>query len=56
MGAVTYIDESKNFRVFRLKQLESHGCSQELLTRLEYAFSIVERLLKGRSVSSVKER
>ncbi|XP_064602321.1 serine/threonine-protein kinase PLK1-like [Liolophura sinensis] len=56
MGAVTYIDESKNFRVFRLKQLERYGCSQELLTRLEYAFSIVERLLKGRSLSSVKER
>ncbi|VDM54383.1 unnamed protein product [Angiostrongylus costaricensis] len=28
MGAVTYIDEQRNFRVYKLSHLESHGCTK----------------------------
>ena len=53
MQAVTYIDQHKNLRSFRLKLLETFGCSRELESRLNYAKGIAERLLaklEGRSV------
>ena len=34
MQAVTYIDEKKNFRTYRMKLMEKHGCSKELASRL----------------------
>ncbi|EFX86035.1 polo kinase-like protein, copy C [Daphnia pulex] len=33
MGAVSVIDEDKNFRTFRLKSLAQYGCSKDLLLR-----------------------
>ena len=52
MQAVTYIDEKKAFRIFRLKLCEKYGCSKELASRLRYACTMVERLLTPRSGSS----
>lgn len=37
MQAVSYIDENKMFRTFRLKMIEQYGCSKELVSRLRYA-------------------
>lgn len=45
MGAVSYIDETAQFRTFRLSEIEKVGCSKELATRLEYARAMVERLI-----------
>ena len=53
MQAVTYIDQHKSLRVFRLKLIETFGCSRELECRLIYAKGITERLLaklEGRSL------
>ncbi len=33
MGAVTYIDEDKRNRTFRLDLIEKYGCNQELASR-----------------------
>lgn len=44
MAAVTYIDEKKNFRTFPLKNIEQHGCCKEIVCRLQYAKTMVERL------------
>lgn len=45
MGAVTYIDEKKDFRTYRLSLLEEHGCSRELASRMRFAKLMVEKLL-----------
>ncbi|KAJ1362463.1 Serine/threonine-protein kinase plk1 [Parelaphostrongylus tenuis] len=47
MGAVTYIDELRNFRVFKLSHLENHGCTKALMTRLRYVKTMVERLMSS---------
>nr|XP_006811786.1 PREDICTED: serine/threonine-protein kinase PLK1 isoform X2 [Saccoglossus kowalevskii] len=52
MSAVTFIDEKKNFRTFRLPLLEKHGCSKVLANRLDYARVMVERLITSKSGSS----
>ena len=44
MGAVTYIDEKRNFRTYKLSLLEQYGCSKELVSRLIYGKSMVQRL------------
>ncbi|CAN8004550.1 unnamed protein product [Ixodes hexagonus] len=46
MGAVSYIDQKKNFRTYRLETLQKMGCPQELFSRLKYAKSMVERLMR----------
>lgn len=46
MEAVSYIDENRNFRTYKLSLIEEHGCSRELFVRLKYAISMVERLQK----------
>jgi len=46
MEAVSYIDENRNFRTFKLSALTEHGCSRELFVRLRYAKTMVERLQK----------
>ncbi|KAI8512268.1 Serine/threonine-protein kinase plk1 [Branchiostoma belcheri] len=51
MGAVTYIDEKRNSRTFRLSLIEEHGCSKELFTRLRYARTMVDRLIASKSGS-----
>uniref|UniRef100_A0AAY5ERN5 Serine/threonine-protein kinase PLK n=1 Tax=Electrophorus electricus TaxID=8005 RepID=A0AAY5ERN5_ELEEL len=45
MAAVTYIDERRDFRTYRMSLIEEYGCSKELASRLRYARSMVEKLL-----------
>ncbi|KAI1291872.1 Serine/threonine-protein kinase PLK1 [Halotydeus destructor] len=45
MGAVTYINEQRDFRTFKLDLLQKHGCNKELHTRLRYASEVIERLV-----------
>ncbi|KAL4659106.1 serine/threonine-protein kinase PLK1-like [Arapaima gigas] len=52
MGAVTYIDEQREFRTYRLSMIEEHGCSRELASRLRYARTMVEKLLAGKTSTS----
>ncbi len=52
MQAITYIDDKKTFRVYRMKLIERFGCSRELFSRLRYACTMVERLLNPRSSGS----
>lgn len=52
MAAVTYINEKRDFRTYRLSLLEEHGCSRELASRLRYARTMVDKLLGSRSAST----
>ena len=45
MAAVTYVDENRQFRTFRLSLIEKFGCCKELASRLHYARIMTERLL-----------
>lgn len=56
MQAVTYVDEHKNFRTFKLELLAKFGSNTELYCRLKYAKDMVERIMtmKSASASSVK--
>lgn len=45
MAAVTYIDEKRDFRTYKLSLLEEFGCCKELASRLRYAKLMVEKLL-----------
>lgn len=45
MSAISYIDESKAFRTFRLPLITRYGCSKELYSRLRYAKTMTERLI-----------
>lgn len=45
MSAVTYIDESKSFRTYRLPLINKYGCSKELASRLRYAKTMCDRLI-----------
>nr|CAG4645429.1 EOG090X03P9 [Lynceus sp. MCZ IZ 141354] len=45
LSAVTYIDEGKNFRTFRMNLLEEHGCTEDLFTRLQYAYEKINYFL-----------
>ncbi|XP_077575861.1 serine/threonine-protein kinase PLK1 [Stigmatopora nigra] len=47
MSAVTYIDERRNFRTYKLSLLEEFGCSSELFSRMRYAKLMVERLVEN---------
>lgn len=46
MGAVTYIDEKREFRTYKLSLLEEFGCSKELAGRLHYAKLMVEKMME----------
>ncbi|KAM7294319.1 serine/threonine-protein kinase PLK1 [Ixodes scapularis] len=46
MGAVSYIDQKKTFRTYRLETLQKMGCPEELFSRLKYAKGMVERLAR----------
>ncbi|TNN43654.1 Serine/threonine-protein kinase PLK1 [Liparis tanakae] len=46
MGAVTYIDEKREFRTYKLSLLEEFGCCKELASRIRYAKLMVEKLLE----------
>jgi len=52
MSAVTYIDEKRDVRTFRLPLLAKYGCDKELETRLKYARTMVDRLMTARSGST----
>ncbi|CAJ1054028.1 serine/threonine-protein kinase PLK1 [Xyrichtys novacula] len=49
MGAVTYIDEKRDFRTYKLSLLEEFGCSKELAGRIRYAKLMVEKLLDSKT-------
>ncbi|MEE6513423.1 hypothetical protein FKM82_021053 [Ascaphus truei] len=49
MSAVTYIDEKREFRSYKLSLIEEHGCCKELASRLRYARTMVEKLLSSKS-------
>ncbi|XP_062392976.1 serine/threonine-protein kinase PLK1 [Sardina pilchardus] len=54
MGAVTYIDERREFRTFRMSVMEEFGCSRELASRLRYARNMVEKLQACKSAPSAQ--
>ena len=41
LGAVTYLDEQRMNRTFRFDLLEKFGCSQDIASRLGYAYDKV---------------
>ncbi|KAL4624471.1 serine/threonine-protein kinase PLK1-like [Arapaima gigas] len=49
MAAVTYIDEKREFRTYKMSLIEQYGCSKELASRLRYARTMVEKLLASKS-------
>ena len=49
MGAVTYINEKREAKTFRLDLIEKFGCGNELSTRLIYTFEKVENMIKSSS-------
>uniref|UniRef100_A0A1A8BVS1 Serine/threonine-protein kinase PLK n=3 Tax=Nothobranchius TaxID=28779 RepID=A0A1A8BVS1_NOTKA len=51
MSAVTYIDEKRDFRTYKLSLLEEFGCSKELASRIRYAKQMVEKLLDSKASS-----
>ncbi|KAK0146891.1 Serine/threonine-protein kinase PLK1 [Merluccius polli] len=52
MGAVTYIDEKREFHTYKLTLLEEFGCTKELASRIRYAKVMVEKLLASKSSSA----
>ncbi|XP_007433965.1 serine/threonine-protein kinase PLK1 [Python bivittatus] len=49
MAAVTYINERREFRTYKLTLIEEFGCCKELASRLRYARTMVEKLLISKS-------
>ncbi|KAM6972327.1 serine/threonine-protein kinase PLK1 [Aplochiton taeniatus] len=49
MAAVTYIDEKREFRTYKLSLLEEFGCCKELAGRMRYAKVMVEKLIACKS-------
>ncbi|XP_018016229.1 serine/threonine-protein kinase PLK1 [Hyalella azteca] len=49
MGAVTYIDQQRNFRTFKLALIQEHGCSADLASRLKYARNMIQKMVTSRS-------
>ncbi|CAB4063862.1 PLK1 [Lepeophtheirus salmonis] len=47
VAAVTYIDEQRRTRTFRFDLIERYGCSQELASRLTYAYDKIEALINN---------
>ncbi|XP_058496393.1 serine/threonine-protein kinase PLK1 isoform X1 [Solea solea] len=54
MGAVTYIDEKREFRTYKLSLLEEFGCSKELASRIRYAKLMVEKLLDSKPTAAAQ--
>ncbi|KAF7237472.1 Serine/threonine-protein kinase PLK1, partial [Varanus komodoensis] len=52
MAAVTYINEKREFRTYRLSLIEEFGCCKELASRLRYARTMVEKLLTSKSAAA----
>ena len=51
MGAVTYINEKRDFRTFRFNLIEKHGCTDAVATRLKYARDVTEKLLTQKAAA-----
>ncbi|KAJ6612090.1 hypothetical protein lerEdw1_015193 [Lerista edwardsae] len=49
MAAVTYINEKREFRTYKLALIEEFGCCRALASRLRYAGAMVEKLLGTKS-------
>ncbi|XP_063614525.1 serine/threonine-protein kinase PLK1-like [Penaeus indicus] len=49
MGAVTYIDEKRNFKTYRLASLEKYGCRPDLANRMRYARNMIQKLMVTKS-------
>ncbi|KAL7852932.1 hypothetical protein SRHO_G00187170 [Serrasalmus rhombeus] len=45
MGAVTYINERREFCTYKTSLIEEYGCCKELASRMRYARSMVEKLM-----------
>jgi serine/threonine-protein kinase PLK1 len=56
MGAVTYINEKRDFRTFKFSLIEKFGCTQELKIRLRYARDVVDRLMTHKLSSNTKHK
>ncbi|XP_010901426.1 serine/threonine-protein kinase PLK1 [Esox lucius] len=52
MGAVSYIDEKREFRTYKISLIEEFGCCKELASRMRYARMMVEKLLACKSSSA----
>ncbi|KAL1005254.1 hypothetical protein UPYG_G00056700 [Umbra pygmaea] len=52
MGAVSYIDEKREFHTYKISLIEEFGCCKELASRLRYARMMVEKLLACKSSSA----
>ena len=48
MGAVTYIDEKRNCKTFRVQTLQNFGTTKDLYYRLRYAKNMVDRLITSK--------
>uniref|UniRef100_A0ACB8FKK7 Serine/threonine-protein kinase plk1 n=1 Tax=Sphaerodactylus townsendi TaxID=933632 RepID=A0ACB8FKK7_9SAUR len=48
MAAVSYINERREFRTYKLSLIEEFGCSKELASRLRFARTMVEKLLANK--------
>lgn len=56
MQAVTYIDEKRDFHIYKTSLIEKFGCAKELSSRLRYAKTMVERLMTSKSSGSGRVR
>lgn len=56
MGAVTLIDEEKNFRTFRLTSLAQYGCPNHLLSRLHYVHEKIAFLLAPKLPNALRSK
>ncbi|XP_055062008.1 serine/threonine-protein kinase PLK1 isoform X2 [Misgurnus anguillicaudatus] len=45
MGAVTYINEKREFCTYKMSLIEEFGCCKELASRIRYARNMVEKLM-----------
>ncbi|KAF7689807.1 hypothetical protein HF521_013160 [Silurus meridionalis] len=52
MGAVTYINERRDFCTYKMSLIEEFGCCKELASRLRYARSMVEKLLASKNTAT----
>ncbi len=54
MGALTYINDKRDFRTYKFNLIEKYGCSKEVFTRVRYACDVVERLMHHKLSSNTK--
>uniref|UniRef100_A0A8C1S418 Serine/threonine-protein kinase PLK n=1 Tax=Cyprinus carpio TaxID=7962 RepID=A0A8C1S418_CYPCA len=52
MGAVTYINEKREFYTYKMSLIEEFGCCKELASRLRYARNMVEKLMACKSTAT----